>query len=346
MNSNFNLTEFCHGGGCGCKISSATLDILLKSRPTNFCDENLLVGYNYRDDASAYDLGNGMAILSTTDFFIPIVNDPFEFGQIAAVNAISDIYAMGGTPIMALAIFGWPIDLIPPEIGNLVIEGGRYACEQAGISLAGGHSIDCPEPIFGLAVTGTVKICNLKTNNNAKKGDKIYLTKPLGVGVLSTAQKVKKLKPEHERIAPEIMCQLNKVGTKLAEIQGVNSMTDVTGFGLGGHLIEICEASGLSAIINFDKVPIIPFVDEYIVKGCISGGAIRNFNSYGHKLNELTDFQKNILCDPQTSGGLLVMVNPDAEPEVLKVLQNSGMALISIGFLTDAVPSQPTIIII
>jgi len=343
MIQEIKLTEFSHGGGCGCKIAPSVLDVLLKSKSTNFFDKNLLVGYNFRDDAAAYDIGNGVAILSTTDFFMPIIDDPFLFGQIAATNAISDIYAMGGKPIIAISIFGWPIDKLPSEIGNLVIEGGRYACELAGISLAGGHSIDCPEPIFGLAVTGIINICDLKTNNNAKKGDKIFLTKPLGVGILSIAQKQKKLKKEHEKISIEIMCQLNKIGQEISSLNGVNTMTDVTGFGLGGHLLEICEASNLSAKLNFDSIPILPHVDEYLELGCSTGGSKLNFNSYGNKICEMTKFQRDIICDPQTSGGLLIMVNDNAVKDFLKIAQDFGFSLTPIGSMIDRIDNHPLI---
>ena len=222
------LTEYSHGQGCGCKISPKVLDTILTSSLDEISDPNLLVGNTERDDAAVYDLGNGEAVISTTDFFMPIVDDPFTFGRIAATNAISDIYAMGGTPLMAISIFGWPLDKLPPEVGREVIEGGRSVCQQAGIMLAGGHSIDSPEPIFGLAVTGKVKIKHLKQNSTAQVGDKIYLTKPLGIGILTTAQKQKKITKEDESRAIDTMCQLNDIGTKLALIQGIHAITDVT----------------------------------------------------------------------------------------------------------------------
>ena len=216
-------------------------------------DSALLIGNHSRDDAAVYDVGNGMGIISTTDFFMPIVDDPFTFGQIAATNAISDVYAMGGKPIMAIAIFAWPIAKLAPEIGQQVIEGGRKVCQEAGISLAGGHSIDAPEPIFGLAVTGTIAIEQIKANNTAKAGDTLYLTKPLGIGILTTAQKKQKIQTEHLQLAIDTMCQLNTIGTELATLQGVNAMTDVTGFGLAGHLREVCEGSDLHAVLDFDR---------------------------------------------------------------------------------------------
>ena len=217
-------------------------------------------------------------------FFMPIVDDPFDFGRIAATNAISDIYAMGGTPLMAIAIFGWPLDKLPLEIGQQVVDGGRQICRDAGIPLAGGHSIDAPEPMFGLAVTGTVKIENLKRNNTAQVGDLLFLTKPLGIGILTTATKKKLITPEHAAIATETMCQLNRIGETLAQMPGVTAMTDVTGFGLAGHLIEICEGSRVAAELEFDGIPTLPHVYEYLQQGCSPGGASRNFESYGDKL--------------------------------------------------------------
>jgi len=333
MNEKIRLTEYSHGAGCGCKISPAVLDIMLQTKLTQELDSALLVGNRSRDDAAVYDVGNGIGIISTTDFFMPIVDDPFTFGQIAATNAISDVYAMGGKPIMAIAIFGWPIDKLPPEIGQQVIEGGRKVCQDAGISLAGGHSIDAPEPIFGLAVTGTIKIDQLKPNNTAKAGDTLYLTKPLGIGILTTAQKKKKIQPEHIKLATDTMCQLNEIGTELATIQGVNAITDVTGFGLAGHLREVCEGSDLHAVLNFNKIPLLSHVNEYLDMGCSPGGARRNFDSFGHVLGEMTQRQRDILCDPQTSGGLLVMVNKESEEEFLQLTQKKGLQLEAIGTL-------------
>lgn len=336
MSDEVRMTEYSHGSGCGCKISPATLDVILKSSlPAGLPDEFLLVGNSSKDDAAVYDLGNGMAVISTTDFFMPIVDDPFDFGRIAATNAISDIYAMGGQPIMAIAIFGWPIDKLPPEVGQRVIDGGRSVCRDAGISLAGGHSIDAPEPIFGLAVTGIVPTEQVKQNSTAKPGNRLYLTKPLGIGVLSTAQKKKLLAPEHQHIAPDTMCELNEVGAELAALSGVTAMTDVTGFGLAGHLCEVCEGSNLQAVLRFDAVPLLPHVHAYLDKGCAPGGTGRNFASYGHKLGSLTERQKEILCDPQTSGGLLIAVDEAEEAAVKALLGEAGYELQPIGYLTE-----------
>ena len=241
------LTQYSHGAGCGCKISPKVLDQILHSELEKFVDPNLLVGNESKDDAAVYDIGNGVGIISTTDFFMPIVDDPFDFGRIAATNAISDIFAMGGKPIMAIAILGFPINKLPPEVAQQIVDGGRFACQQAGIALAGGHSIDSPEPIFGLAVTGVISTEKVKKNNSAKAGCRLYLTKPLGIGVLTTAEKKGKLKAEHQGLARDVMCQMNKIGSQFAEIEGVSAMTDVTGFGLLGHLAEICEGSNLNA---------------------------------------------------------------------------------------------------
>ncbi|WP_279156011.1 selenide, water dikinase SelD [Obesumbacterium proteus] len=337
------LTQYSHGAGCGCKISPKVLETILHSEHAKFVDPNLLVGNETRDDAAVYDIGNGVGIISTTDFFMPIVDDPFDFGRIAATNAISDIYAMGGKPIMAIAILGWPVDKLAPEIAQQVIEGGRFVCQQAGISLAGGHSIDAPEPIFGLAVTGMVSTDRVKKNSAAQAGCKLYLTKPLGIGVLTTAEKKSKLRPEHQGVATETMCQLNKPGADFADIAGVTAMTDVTGFGLLGHLSEICQGSGLQATIWFDQIPKLPDVENYINEGCVPGGTGRNFESYGHLVGEMTDLQRKLLCDPQTSGGLLLAVLPEGEAQIQDVANRFGLTLTAIGELHPRQPEQPLI---
>lgn len=325
------LTEYSHGAGCGCKIAPALLEEILKSGMAHSGADALLVGHHTKDDAAAFDLGNGTAVLSTTDFFMPIVDDPFKFGQIAATNAISDIYAMGGRPLMAVAIFAWPIDKLDTATGQRVIEGGREACRQAGIPLAGGHSIDAPEPIFGLAVTGLVETAHLKRNDTAEPGCLLFLTKPLGIGILTTAQKQKKIQPVHLEAAIEQMCTLNAVGAAFARIEGVTAMTDITGFGLLGHLLELCEGSDVAAEIVYDAVPVLPHVKDYLAQGCTPGGTLRNDNSYGHKVSPLSDEQKYILCDPQTSGGLLVAVREAAVDEFLAVAGEYGLDLHPIG---------------
>lgn len=340
MSSNKNairMTEYSHGSGCGCKIAPNLLEKIINSSFAIPADPRLLVGIDSCDDAAAYDLGDGRSVISTTDFFMPIIDDPFEFGHIAATNAISDIYAMGGKPLMAIAIFGWPIDKLPAEIGAQVVDGGRAACKEAGIALAGGHSIDAPEPIFGLAVTGIVANNNLKRNSTAEAGCNLYLTKPLGIGILTTAQKQNRLKPEHERLAPDTMRQLNKIGAALGELEGVKAMTDITGFGLLGHLREMCEGSKLlRAEIDYAAVPKLPHVEEYIALGCSPGGARRNFESYGHKVGEMDETKRALLCDPQTSGGLLIAVDHDSEGPFHATLTAAGLDLDPIGRLFEA----------
>ncbi len=331
------MTQYSHGAGCGCKISPKLLDEMLSSHVEFLPDPRLLVGNQSRDDAAVYDLCNGTSVISTTDFFMPIVDDPFEFGQIAGTNAISDIYAMGGKPLMAIAIFGWPISKLGPEVGQLVIDGGRQACKNAGIPLAGGHSIDAPEPIFGLAVTGIVDNDKLKRNDQACIGDRLYLTKPLGIGILTTAEKNDKIQPEHARIAPETMCRLNDIGTELSQIDGINAMTDITGFGLLGHLLEICQGSKVAAEIDYNAVPKLPAITEYIALGCSPGGAQRNYDSYGDAIGRLTDEQKKVLCDPQTSGGLLICVDSNSEQELLAITRAQGLQLEPLGQLVTAV---------
>ena len=329
------LTEYSHGAGCGCKISPQVLDTILASKLTIAPSPNLLVGHSSKDDAAAYDLGNGQVILSTTDFFMPITDDAFDFGRIAATNAISDIYAMGGTPLMAIAILGWPVNSLPAELAQRVVDGGRQACSDAGIPLAGGHSIDSPEPIFGLAVTGQVAKHQLKQNNTASAGCVLYLTKPLGIGILSTAQKQKKLLPEHEFLARDVMCQLNTVGALLATLDGVKAMTDVTGFGLLGHLLEMCEGSNVQAKLQYSAIPFLVAVKDYIALGCVPGGMHRNFDSYGHKLGVLSDEQQALLCDPQTSGGLLIAVEAESASQVERLLRAAGIEPMCIGALHE-----------
>lgn len=329
--SDVKLTQYSHGAGCGCKISPELLESILETARPVIPHPMLLVGNSSKDDAAAFDLGNGTSVLSTTDFFMPIVDDPFTFGRIAATNALSDIYAMGGKPLMAISIFGWPIKTLSVEAGRAVIDGGRAACEEAGIPLAGGHSIDSPEPIFGLAVTGIVDNKHLKKNNSAEAGCELFLTKPLGIGILSTAQKMGVIEPGHIDPSVETMCTLNKIGAELATLDGVTAMTDVTGFGLLGHLGEICEGSNISASLQFDRVKKLPNVEAYLAKGCIPGGSKNNFKSYGHTIGDLTDEQRGILCDPQTSGGLLCAVKPEAVDAFLAMTSSAGLALESIG---------------
>ena len=342
MNS-IKLTEFSHGAGCGCKISPKLLKEILGTNVDTFEDSKLLVGNESSDDAAVFDLGDGRALISTTDFFMPIVDDPFDFGMIAGSNALSDVYAMGGKPLMAIAIFGWPINKLSAEIGSKVIDGGREICKRAGITLAGGHSIDSPEPIFGLSVSGIVNIADLKKNTNAQVGDTIYLTKPLGIGVLSTAQKKKLVSENDHLMAVNQMCELNKIGSKISKLPGINAVTDVTGFGLAGHLLEVCKGSNVSSEIYFDKLPLLPNILKYIDKGCVPGGTERNFESYGDSINKITDLEKSIVCDPQTSGGLLITVSKSTIPEFERLLIANGLSLNPIGKITKANDNFKTI---
>ena len=306
------LTQYSHGAGCGCKIAPAVLsEILSHTRPPTGRG-HLLVGNDARDDAAVFALDEKDALISTTDFFMPIVDDPHTFGRIAAANAISDVYAMGGTPLMAIAILGWPIDKLASSVAGAVVEGGRSTCAEAGIALAGGHSIDSPEPIFGLAVSGRVEKRYLKRNNTARAGDRLFLTKPLGIGMLTTAEKRGILKLEDEGRAASLMMQLNRVGRDLGRRGDVHAMTDVTGFGLLGHLVEMCEGSGVRAEIDFKQVPFITDLSYYLAEGCTPGGTRRNWDSYGDRIGTLSEEQRALLCDPQTSGGLLVAVASDA----------------------------------
>lgn len=338
ISDSIKLTQYSHGAGCGCKISPKILDKIINHNVGNVpVFPQLLVGNAEKDDAAVMDLGDGTAIISTTDFFMPIVDDACEFGKIASTNAISDIYAMGGSPMMAIAILGWPIDKLSPEVAAEVLEGARQVCTEAGIPLAGGHSIDSPEPIFGLAVTGRVNIQKMKKNGGDINDCLLYLTKPLGVGILTTAVKKGKIKQEHIRLAPESMLKLNKIGQNLAELDYVKAMTDVTGFGLLGHLSEMCEASNVSASIVFQDVPQLDkeALAYYLSEKCIPGGTNRNFDSYGHKIDGLTDISKAILCDPQTSGGLLIAVHKERQNEFEAFLQNLDIHLKPIGYITE-----------
>jgi selenide,water dikinase len=324
----FALTQYAHGAGCGCKIAPQVLKEILQSSVSQ-PSQNLLVGNSSNDDAAVYDLGNGNALISTTDFFMPIVDDAFDFGRIAAANAISDVYAMGGKPIIALAILGWPIQKLPTTLAQKVIEGARTVCAEAGIALAGGHSIDTLEPMFGLSVNGLIEIKNLKKNDTAQEGDLLFLTKAIGVGVLSTAQKRGLLKEEDKTTLIKQLTQLNSFGEKLGTLNGVTAVTDVTGFGLLGHLIEMAQGSNLSAIINYSCVPKIDGISFYLNQNTIPDATFRNWNAYSavteisSNVNVMEAF--NLLPDPQTNGGLLFSVKPDSLNEIVALLKESGL---------------------
>lgn len=343
------LTQFSHGAGCGCKIAPAVLDTILQSRLSFANNKNLLVGNSSKDDAAVYDLGNGTALISTTDFFTPIVDDAFAFGRIAGANAISDVYAMGGKPLLAIAILGWPVEKLSAELAQQVLEGAREICAEAGIPLAGGHSIDSPEPIFGLAVNGLVEIDQLKQNSTAREGDLLLLTKPLGVGILSTAQKRNVLKEEHLPLMIRQLGTLNKAGEALGKINGVHAMTDVTGFGLLGHLIEMAEGSGLGAELVYQQIPILAAAKEYLPQRIVPDATYRNWNGYSSKVgfgpgvNVMEAF--TILPDPQTNGGLLIAVAPEALAEVQEVLKEQGLPNFTepIGVMTRASEKTVTV---
>lgn len=319
------------------------LGTILHSELEKFIDPNLLVGNETADDAAVYDIGNGVGIISTTDFFMPIVDDPFDFGRIAATNAISDIFAMGGKPIMAIAILGFPINKLPAEVAQQIVEGGRAACATAGIALAGGHSIDAPEPIFGLAVTGVIPTEKVKRNASATAGCQLFLTKPLGIGILTTAEKRGILKPEHQHLARDSMCQMNLIGAEFSKLDEVKAMTDVTGFGLLGHLKEVCEGSNLRAEVNFADIQTLDGVRDYIAQGSVPGGTNRNFESYGYLISPLTDEQKAILCDPQTSGGLLVAVESQAVEKIQQIANAMNVPLFRVGRLLEIDENRPLI---
>lgn len=322
------LTQYSRGAGCGCKIAPAVLQEILKTDTTYAANGNLLVGNTTNDDAAAYDIGNGMALIATNDFFTPIVDDAYDFGRIAAANAISDVYAMGGKPLMATAILGWPVEKLPVALAQRVLEGARAVCNEAGIPLAGGHSIDVSEPIFGLSVNGLCNTTNLKRNNTAKEGDMLFLTKPIGVGILATAQKKGLLKDEHKTILIDQLTHLNKIGEQLGAIKGVTAMTDVTGFGLGGHLIEMAEGAGLSAELYYSKINIVEGAKEYLAQRAIPDATYRNWNGYGSKIHfeSGVDVMEafSILPDPQTNGGLLIAVDEGTVSEVTALLKAAG----------------------
>jgi selenide,water dikinase len=338
MTEPVRLTQYSHGAGCGCKISPKVLEVILAGSGAQNLDPRLWVGNASRDDAAVYAIDDERGVVSTTDFFMPIVDDPYDFGRIAATNAISDIYAMGGNPLMAIAILGWPVNLLGPEIAREVIRGGRAVCDAAGIPLAGGHSIDAPEPIFGLAVTGLVDKRHMKRNDTATLGCSLFLTKPLGIGILTTAEKKGLLREEDQGLARDLMCTLNTPGSRFGKLAGVMAMTDVTGFGLLGHLVEMADGSQLSARLDSAAVPRLASVEHYLALGCIPGGTLRNYESYGERIGPLSEAQKHLLCDPQTSGGLLVAVAPEGRADFLALAVEVGLELAEIGEIVQRQP--------
>ena len=337
------LTLYSHGSGCGCKIDPAILNRILAGNESEQEDPRLLVGNIQRDDAAVMDLGDGTALISTTDFFMPIMDDPYDFGRIAAANAISDIYAMGGKPMIAIAILGWPVNQLPPELAGRVMEGARAICREAGIPLAGGHSIDSVEPFFGLAVNGRVAIAHIKRNEGARVGDLIYLTKPLGVGIMTTASKLDRLRHGDLEKAREVMVSLNSLGEALGEYDWVHAMTDVTGFGLIGHLLEICKASGVSSVLELDSIPLIDkeALSFYLRMQCAPAAAAKNWTSFSDHVNEIDKDTQALLSDPQTSGGLLICVDPHEQEAFEVVARAYDLALQPIGYIQPS--SHPLI---
>jgi len=390
------LTQFSPGAGCGCKIAPRELETILRSEGPAVRFADLLVGNESSDDAAVYDIGGGRAVVSTTDFFTPIVDDARDFGRIAATNAVSDVYAMGGRPLMAIAILGWPLDKLPAELAREVIEGAREVCARAGMPLAGGHSVNIATPIFGLAVTGMVDSARVKKNNSADAGCRLFLTKPLGIGLVTTAEKRGVVWPEHAAEAVRLMTTLNAAGADFAALDGVRAMTDVTGFGLAGHAAEMAEGSGVRLVIDYAALPRIDGTDDYVAAGCAPGGTARNWASYGAKIEisgaagdgcaavpsewcaaapgdatsscgarggtssacgasaatpsscsttarasgEEIEKVKALICDPQTSGGLLIAVRPEAVEELRAAAAKTDTPLFEIGRTAERLPSQ------
>ena len=324
---NIRLTQLSHGGGCGCKIAPAVLAEMLHSLPQMKIFPDLLVGTETSDDAAVYRLNDTQALVATTDFFMPIVDDPFDFGRIAATNAISDIYAMGGRPILALAIVGMPINTLPMEAIRQILAGGATVCASAGIPLAGGHSIDAPEPIYGLVALGLVHPAQVKRNSQAQAGDVLILGKPLGIGILGSAMKQGRLDTDGYRQLIDTTTQLNAVGTELAALDGVHALTDVTGFGLLGHLLELCRGAKLGACIAAGRLPLLPAAIEFSKQGIGPGAIARNLDSFGSEVSfadAVPDWLRRIMADAQTSGGLLVSVEPDGVDDVLRRFHAQG----------------------
>jgi selenide,water dikinase len=323
------LTSLAHGGGCGCKIAPGVLSEILKKSHVRLPPAALLVGTENNEDAAVYKLNGEQALVATTDFFTPIVDDPFDFGRIAATNAISDVYAMGAEPILALGLLGMPINVVPLEVIQRITEGGESVCAEAGIPVAGGHSIDTVEPIYGLVVLGVVHPDRVKRNNGARAGDCLILGKPLGVGILSAALKKGQLSEAGYRRMLQYTTMLNRPGVEFARLAGVHALTDVTGFGLAGHLLELCRGAKLGAEVRWGDLPFIPEALEIVKAGTYTGASTRNWAGYGAEITlapGTAEWQKQLLTDPQTSGGLLVACAPDTESEVLAIFRRHGFA--------------------
>lgn len=325
--SPIRLTQFSHGGGCGCKIAPAVLAEILATAPVRGLPPALMVGIESSDDAAVYRLNDQQAIVATTDFFTPIVDDPYDFGRIAATNAISDVYAMGGQPIFALAIVGMPLEKLPVDVIRRIIAGGESVCETVGIPIAGGHSIDTLEPIYGLVALGVVHPDKVKRNDGAQAGDVLVLSKPLGVGILSAVLKKGRLSAAGYAEMLAATTKLNTPGAPLSELPGVHALTDVTGFGLAGHLLEICRGSKLAATVKFDDLPILPVAREWAAQGVATGASDRNWQGYGRNVSlpaDFADWKSKIMTDPQTSGGLLVACAPEVVESVIDTFRRDG----------------------
>ncbi len=331
-NQEIKLTQWSEGSGCGCKIAPAVLEkILTGSHTFQKPDRNLLIGNDKKDDAAIYQIAPDLAMINTVDFFTPIVDDPFDFGRIAAANALSDIYAMGGKPLFANAILSWPVEKLSPDLAAKVMEGAKSICNEAGVIIAGGHSIAAKDPIFGLSVNGVIHPDQLKTNSGARAGDLIYLTKPIGIGILATALKRDKLNPGDYAKLLQYSCHLNQIGEKIGNQTAVHAMTDVTGFGLAGHLIEMCEGSSLSAELINQDIPLIEGVQTYIDQFIFPDNTYRNWNAYSAKTQGVKGMELVKLCDPQTSGGLLLAVAANEKAEFESWMEGSGEKAYLIG---------------
>ena len=344
MDMQVRLTQFSHGGGCGCKIAPGVLEQILSKSAPGIVPRELLVGIETADDAAVYQINETQAIVATTDFFMPIVDDPFDFGAIAATNAISDVYAMGGQPLFALALVGMPVNQLPLEVIRRILEGGESVCARAGIPVAGGHTIDSVEPIYGLVAIGLVDPRNLKRNAGAKPGDRLVLGKPLGVGIYSAALKTGKLGKDGYAAMIESTTKLNTPGPRLGRLPGVHALTDVTGFGLLGHLLEICKGSGVAARIDWNALPVLPGALDLAREGFSTGASKRNFAGYGEKVSlsaSIDEAGKALLTDPQTSGGLLVACRPDTEAEVLRIFAEEGFGRAAV--VGEIVAGEPAV---
>ncbi len=327
------LTQLAHGGGCGCKIAPGVLEAILAQNARGFVPPQLLVGIETSDDAAVYQINERQAIVATTDFFMPIVDDPFDFGRIAATNAISDVYAMGGTPLFALALVGMPVNTLPVETIGRILAGGETVCRAAGIPVAGGHTIDSVEPIYGLVAIGLVDPAHVKRNSGARPGDRLILGKPLGVGIYSAAYKKGKLSPADYETLIASTTQLNTPGPLFACLDGVHAVTDVTGFGLLGHLLEVCKGSGVAARLCYGDLPLLPHAAQLARDGYVTGASGRNWTAYGSRVRldaALGESERALLCDPQTSGGLLVACAPEAVTEVLSIFLQQGFGHVSV----------------